>query len=93
MVAAYEAGASANQLAAEYRLGKGSVLKILRSGGAAIRVPRRLSESEIDEVVALYRDGQSLARIGERFGVVADTVSAALEGRGIARRDPQGRAR
>ncbi len=93
IVAKYEAGESANQLMSEFGLGKGSVLAILRDGGASIRQRRCLTDAEVDEIVALYEGGQSLACIGDRFGVVADTVGAALERRGIARRDTQGRPR
>ncbi|WP_157514414.1 helix-turn-helix domain containing protein [Nocardia concava] len=93
IVAAYEGGASAKQLAADHQLAKGSILEILRTGGAAIRQQRRLSSEEIDQAVVSYQDGQSLATIADRLGVKATTVRAALERRGIPRRDSHGRPR
>ncbi|MFI1916113.1 hypothetical protein [Nocardia sp. NPDC020380] len=93
IIAAYEAGASANQLATEYQLAKGSILDILHTGDAAIRRQRRLSSQEIDQAVIDYQDGQSLARVADRFNVRATTIRAALERRGVPRRDSHGRAR
>ncbi|WP_373862470.1 helix-turn-helix domain-containing protein [Nocardia acidivorans] len=93
IVTAYEAGSSANRLATEYGLGKGSVLKILRTSGAAIRQQRRLTDQEIDHALACYRDGQSLARIASRLDVAHTTVMTALERRGVPRRDSHGRPR
>ncbi|MTJ86750.1 hypothetical protein GL305_12260 [Nocardia seriolae] len=93
IVIAYEAGSSANRLASEYGLGKGSILKILRTSGAAIRQQRRLTDQEIDHALACYRDGQSLARIASRLNVAHTTVMTALERRGVPRRDGHGRPR
>ncbi|WP_157119624.1 hypothetical protein [Nocardia xishanensis] len=93
IVAAYTGGASANQLASDHQLAKGGILEILRAGGAAIREQRRPSSEEIDQAIVDYGDGQSLARIGDRLGVKATTVRAALERRGIPRRDSHGRPR
>ncbi|MVU81408.1 hypothetical protein GPX89_29720 [Nocardia sp. ET3-3] len=93
IVAAYESGASANQLASDHQLAKGSILEILRTAGAAIRHQCRLSRKEIDQAVVDYQDGQTLARIGDRLGVKATTVRAALERRGVPRRDTHGRPR
>ncbi|WP_369640314.1 IS630 transposase-related protein [Nocardia sp. JMUB6875] len=93
IVAAYENGASANQLSSDYRLAKGSILDVLRAGGAAIRRQRRLSKEEIDQAVVNYQDGRSLARIAEGFGVTPSTVGTALKRRGVPRRDTHGRPR
>ncbi|MFD0366172.1 hypothetical protein ACFQZZ_32445 [Nocardia sp. GCM10030253] len=89
----YEAGSTVNQLVIKHRLGKGTVLAILRTAGAKIRSPRRLTQQEIDHAINCYQTGESLARVGARFDVTADTISAALERRGIPRRDTQGRER
>lgn len=89
----YENGSSTNQLAAKYRLGKGSILRILRDSGTTIRQQRRLTNSEVDNAIIRYHNGDSLARIAIDLGVAADTIGAALERRGIPRRDTHGRPR
>jgi DNA-directed RNA polymerase specialized sigma24 family protein len=43
---------------------------------------RGLSPDQVDEAVKLYKDGWSLARIGERMDVDPTTVLARLRGRG-----------
>ncbi|MET8425087.1 hypothetical protein [Nocardia sp. NPDC004860] len=93
IIAAYEGGTSANQLASDHQLAKGSILEILRTGGAAIRQQRRLSSEEIDQAIVSYQDGQSLATIAEQLGVQAATVRSALVRRGVPRRDSHGRPR
>jgi transposase-like protein len=67
IVAAYEAGATANQLALEFGLAKSSVLAVLRREGVPIRL-LRLSPADRLRVVAMYRQGMSQAEIGRRFG-------------------------
>ncbi|TCJ96315.1 helix-turn-helix protein [Nocardia alba] len=71
-------------------MGKGTVLTILREGGASIRNPR-LSEEQTTEAARLYETGQSLARIGERLGADSTTVRRALLKRNIRMRDTHGR--
>ncbi|WP_328404759.1 helix-turn-helix domain-containing protein [Nocardia sp. NBC_00403] len=91
IIAAYEAGSSTKHLAAQWQLAKASVLTILRTGGANIRQQRRLTDEEINHAISRYRDGESLQRIGKRLGVAHTTIRAALERRGIPRRDTHGR--
>jgi hypothetical protein len=91
IVIEYEAGASVKTLMGKHRLGKGSVLKLLRDGGARIRQQRRLTETEVTTAVVWYRNGQSLARIGDQLGVNSTTVGSALERHGVPRRDCHGR--
>jgi hypothetical protein len=49
-------------------------------------VQRRLDEAEIDQLVAGYRTGRSLADLAEALGIHRRTVAAHLEARGIPRR-------
>ncbi|WP_378733291.1 helix-turn-helix domain-containing protein [Nocardia brasiliensis] len=91
ILADYEAGASTKQLAAKYRLGKGTILDILHTGGATIREQRHLTQTEIDYAITRYQQGESLARIGNHLGVAHTTIRTALQRRGIARRDTHGR--
>lgn len=91
VLAGYEAGASAKQLTAQYRLGRGTILEILHTGGAAIREQRRLTDEEVDYAITRYRHGESLARIGDRLGVAHTTIRTTLQRHGITRRDTHGR--
>ncbi|MBF6513006.1 helix-turn-helix domain-containing protein [Nocardia cyriacigeorgica] len=80
------------KLVREYRIGKGTVLKLPREAGVAIR-NQGLSEAQVGEAARLYGSGLSLARIGERFGVDASTVHKAILRRGVSMRDTHGRER
>ncbi|MBF6177715.1 helix-turn-helix domain-containing protein [Nocardia otitidiscaviarum] len=80
------------KLVLEYRIGKGTVLKLLRDAGVAIR-NQGLSDEQVGDATRLYESGLSLARIGERFGVDASTVHKALVRRGVPMRDTHGRER
>jgi Putative ATPase subunit of terminase (gpP-like) len=82
IVAAYQAGAPSTALATTYGLGKGSVLRLLRNAGVAMR-NQGLSEADINVAVALYAAGWSLARIAEQYGVNDMTVRAALLKRAV----------
>ncbi|WP_433657889.1 helix-turn-helix domain-containing protein [Nocardia sp. CA-128927] len=93
IIAAYDTGSSAKQLAAQWQLAKASILTILRTGGANIREQRRLTDDEIDHAVTRYQHGESLQRIGDHLGVAHTTVRSALERRGIPRRDTHSRPR
>ncbi|WP_378733256.1 helix-turn-helix domain-containing protein [Nocardia brasiliensis] len=93
ILADYEAGASTKHLAAKYSLGQGSILDILRTGGATIREQRRLTDDEIADAIIRYQHGESLARIGNHLGVAHTTIRTALQRHGITRRDTHGRPR
>lgn len=92
IVAKYEAGVPSTQLVREYGMGKGTVLKLLRDAGVAIR-NQGLRDKQVGEAAQLYESGLSLARIGERFGVDGSTVHKVLLGRGVSMRDTHGRER
>ncbi|GAB3292669.1 hypothetical protein [Parasphingorhabdus pacifica] len=55
--------------------------------------PGGLSEEQIDDVVRLYSQGWSLARIAARMDVAAGTVRQRLHERGVTVRDTHGRIR
>lgn len=92
IVRKYESGISSNQLAIEHGLAKGTILKLLRDGGAAIR-RQGLNEDQVVEAADLYRAGRSLLWIGTHLGVSNTTVGKALIKHGIRLRDPHGRER
>jgi hypothetical protein len=59
------------------KLGKGTVLKLLREHGVTMR-RQGLSLAEIDEAVELYAAGWSLAKIGQRLGRAHTVIRKAL---------------
>jgi len=91
-VADYEAGIPTTQLTTKYSIGKGTVLRLLRAHGVQLR-HQSLTEPEIQQVIQLYVQGLSLARVGERFGRDASYIALVLERAGVPRRDPHGRER
>ncbi|WP_100517200.1 helix-turn-helix domain-containing protein [Mycobacteroides abscessus] len=92
LVAAYESGISSNQLVIDYGIAKGTVLKLLRANNATMR-RQGLNAVTAKQAATLYRDGKSLAAIGEKFGVNPTTVRSALVKQNIALRDSHGRDR
>jgi hypothetical protein len=65
-----------NDLAAMFGLSRTAVMHNLSKQGAGSR--RGVVQRRIDEAVALYGDGWSLAGIGQRYGVYPSTVRDAL---------------
>jgi DNA-binding transcriptional ArsR family regulator len=65
------------------------------SDGVVTRVPkgrlRRLSEAEIDELVAARLQGAEIRQLAEQFGVNRSTVDRHLRDRGVPKRRWQGR--
>ena len=92
LVAAYQAGATLQQLAERFRITPQTVSVRLKREGITPRW-RRLTDADADEAVRLYAQGLSLARVGERLGFSADTVRLQLMKHGVKMRDPQGRER
>jgi lambda repressor-like predicted transcriptional regulator len=87
MIAAYRAGTSMNQLAADFGINRNTVSTILDRRN----IPRRrrgLQRSEINKAAALYQEGWPLSRIGDRFGCTAETVRQALKRTSVQRRNP-----
>ena len=56
------------------------------SNPARDQIQRRLTDADVDELVARHRAGQSLPAHADRFGVHRRTVAAHLERRGVQRR-------
>ena len=91
LVTDYEAGTPTTELTHRYKLGKGSVLRLLDAHGAPKR-RQRLEPAEIAEVVRLYGQGWSLARIGARFNRHHSVILRILDRAGVPRRS-HGRSR
>lgn len=85
LVADYEAGQSTPALMKRYKLGKGTVLKILNEAGV-VRKQRHPSPEQVDEIVELYQQGWSLVRIGEYVDFDQSAVWHWLKERGVKRR-------
>lgn len=90
LVAGYQAGASVYALAGQFKVHRTTVASHLHTAGVSMR-HQGLDEDQIDEAVRLYADGLSLAKIGNKLGVVGDTVRAALLRRGLQMRSPHWR--
>ena len=81
MLSAYEQGARVNDLAKIFGVSRSAVVANLSRLGAESR--RGIVHRRIDEARALYEQGWSLARIGDQFGVPAETVRLALRRAGV----------
>lgn len=78
LAADYRAGRSTTWLMRTYRLGKGTVLRLLEEQGVEMR-GQGVPTDRIDEAIQLYvTDGLSLMKIARRMGCSAETVRQAL---------------
>jgi DNA-binding CsgD family transcriptional regulator len=84
----HAAGASLDELAAEFGVHRTTVRNHLDRAG----VERRsgFAERHVDEARALYESGLSLARVGKRLGVSGDTIRLVFRAHGIEVRDRPG---
>ena len=81
----YEAGESANALAAEFEVDRRTLLAHLRRAGVEVRY-RVIGRIDVAEAARLYVEGSSLASVAEHCGVSAGSVSKALRSAGLATR-------
>lgn len=91
LVAKYQAGALQRELAQEYGVSRRTVGVIVARHGGISR--GKLTSEQIDEAVAAYLDGQSLAIIAKRLRVSDHTVRSRLLERGVQMRPAGGRRR
>lgn len=82
MTAHYKQGWSSQRLAKTYGVSKTSVVQLLRDAGVPIR-RQGLTAEQAKEAARLYRAGQSLARLGERFVVSPGCVRQSLVKQGV----------
>jgi transposase len=91
VIAAYVAGASIRELAAQFKINRATVLDHLRRHEVPRRPQlRKLSDKQIAEAAELYRDGWSLLRLGKHYGVDDETVRRALRRVGVLMRPRKG---
>ncbi len=88
----YHAGMTSRELMARYDLGKGTVLRVLRSQGVEIR-NQSLTPEQCKQAIALYQDGWSLAKVGRHFDREHTVIRDVLVRACIPRRDCHGRNR
>ncbi|GAA2089562.1 hypothetical protein GCM10009823_05440 [Brevibacterium salitolerans] len=81
----FHAGTYVKDIASSLRVTKTSVRKILHDAGVA-SPPRRMTEAEIKDAARRYENGESLARLGERFGYSPGTVRSKIVRAGVEMR-------
>ncbi|MFZ2227162.1 MAG: hypothetical protein WA090_05170 [Candidatus Nanopelagicaceae bacterium] len=89
LIADYESGTPSTKLIKIYRLGKGSVLKLLKEAGVRMR-HQGLSSDNLEVAAALYREGMSLPRVAEGFGCIVGSVRKEFRTHGVQIRPPNG---
>ena len=85
LVQAYRDGVSTPELRQRYRLGQGSVIRILHGHGVAMR-NQGLAGDDVSLAAELYCSGATLAELGERFGISPNAVRRALVTAGVVMR-------
>ncbi len=80
LIAEYEAGARVGEPAKVYDLHRTTVARHVARAGKTRPI---MTETQIDEAVALYRDGWTLHNVGQRLGVADQTIRRVLVGRAV----------
>ena len=88
VVQAYAGGGSMAALARTYSVRRETISKVIRDAGLQVRQQRAISQRQIDEAAALYREGWSLARLAERYGFDGQTIHTHLKQAGVVMRGP-----
>jgi len=89
LVDAYRTGVGVNELARRYDLHRHTVAKRLQARGIDTNAPK-ISPHDIRRAADLYREGWSLARLGERFGIDDGTMRSRLLEVGVVMRARRG---
>ena len=92
LVAAYSAGATAKDLAAEYGIHRRTVAAHLTRAGALRRRQGLVAPAKVREAAELYEQGWSTARLAARYRVSQHSVTVALRQAGVTIRPPGGRS-
>ena len=91
MVALYEAGSSARDVAKAFSVHRQTAERHLRAAGVSLR-KTALSAAQVEQAHTLYLAGETLAQVGERFGVSQGTVARSIRKQGAVLRPPLTRA-
>jgi DNA-directed RNA polymerase specialized sigma24 family protein len=89
LIADYQAGASMEELAAQWQLHRTTVAAQLRRAGVELR-RQGLPAERMDEAVRLYGEGWSCQRLAERYNCDDETVRQVLKRAGVSIRPPRG---
>lgn len=92
LVGRYEAGATVYQLAAEFRISRGTVSNHLHARGIRLRLTP-MTKSETQTAIALYREGLTMAEVADQVGRSASLISLTVKRAGMTARDSHGRPR
>ena len=87
LVDAYESGATIYELATRFKIHRMTVSQHLHRQGVTLR-RCGLTDEQCAHAVRLYREGNSLARVGGRLGFDAETIRQALRAHGVHIRKP-----
>lgn len=90
LVDRYKSGTTDYELASEFAIDHRTASNQLEQQGVIMRL-QPLSVETVNEIVRLYDSGLSMAKVGERVNISADSVLNYLRKRGVETRDPQGR--
>ena len=90
LAAAYEAGATVQELAARFDCSVTTVREVLAETGVELRArgPRSPLEGREAELAAAYEEGGTVRELAERFGANQRTIRRALAEQGVAMRPP-----
>ena len=91
LVAAYQAGSTLDEVAADFGIYVRTAAAHLERHGVAQR-RHRLTSDEVAEAIHLYEQGWSLSQIGERFGVWPQSIGYRLRRAGVKLRARPGRS-
>jgi hypothetical protein len=84
---AYKSGATLRDLARDFQIHRTTAAELLVRAGIARR-GKGPSDSDIQQAISLYIDGQSTAAIGRTLGFSAETIRHSLLAAGIPVRGP-----
>lgn len=85
LLADYQAGVSAKELARRYQLSRSSIRAVLRASGLPQRY-QAMTVVELDQAVELYAGGSTIAEVASVLGRPYSTVQTALTQRSVAMR-------
>ena len=89
LIAQYVRGATVSQLARKWKIHRTTVMDHLKRHHVPTKAHRRkLTDTDVTKASELYRAGDSLAKLGQWFGVDGKTIARELKAIGITMRPP-----
>lgn len=86
VVAAYQAGRSAEAVAGEFGVSHQAVVNLARKAGVAVRSNReyKVPAMEREAIAVAYESGESLVSLAERYAIAQSTVAEIVREAGVA---------